>query len=100
MGVRVPPPEHLFGTCYLYIVHSESRALYYIGVSHDPDRRLSYHNGSSKGWTKRGRPWLLVFRQAFPSRADAQKAERFVKAQRSTTFIRKVLSGEYTLDNI
>ena len=84
---------------YLYILHSDSLDQFDVGVSHDPDARLVYHNSSKKGWTRRGRAWRLVFKHEFPNRSEAQKAKRFVKAQWSTAFIRKVISGAFTLDN-
>ena len=84
---------------YLYILHSDSLDQFYVGVSYDPEARWVYHNSSKKGWTRRGRPWRLVFKHEFPNRSEAQKAERFVRAQRSTAFIRKVISGAFTLDH-
>ena len=49
----------------LYILYSQSLDIYYKGISHHPELRLKYHNSSSKGWTKRGRPWILVFCKYF-----------------------------------
>ncbi|NQT34235.1 GIY-YIG nuclease family protein, partial [bacterium] len=42
---------------YLYILFSDKIERFYIGVSHNPEKRLRYHNLFPKGWTKRGRPW-------------------------------------------
>ncbi|MCH7497516.1 MAG: GIY-YIG nuclease family protein [Candidatus Marinimicrobia bacterium] len=84
---------------YLYILFSDSLDKFYVGSSHNPETSLTYHNNSNKGWTKRGRPWRLVFQQGFPNRREAQKVERFVKTQKSTRFIQKVLSGEVELRN-
>ncbi len=84
--------------CYLYILHSDSLRQYYTGVSHDPELRLTYHNTSPKGWTRRGRPWRLAFTKEYPDRIGAMEAERFVKGQKSQAFFEKLLSGEYALD--
>ncbi|MFC1619844.1 GIY-YIG nuclease family protein [Candidatus Neomarinimicrobiota bacterium] len=85
-------------TYYLYILYSDSLRRYYTGVSHDPELRLKYHNSNPKGWTRRGRPWRLVFTKAYHDRTSSMKAERFVKGQKSQVFIEKLVSGEYTLD--
>lgn len=90
--------ELLSDPYYLYILHSEAIDRFYVGISHDPNTRLRYHNISNKGWTRKGRPWSLVFKQTFSSRGAAQKAERLVKGQKSSIFIRKLISGEYILD--
>ncbi|MCW9706541.1 GIY-YIG nuclease family protein [Fodinibius salsisoli] len=48
---------------FLYILRSEVKETYYIGVSDDPERRLAYHNGESKGYTRQislvGIPFLF-----------------------------------------
>ena len=82
---------------WLYILYSKNLDRYYIGISQNPDQRLSFHNHSPKGWTKRGRPWVEVFRHPFPNRSEAQRAERFIKRQKSRAFIQRVISGEITL---
>ena len=81
--------------CYLYILYSDKLEKYYTGISRDPEERLLYHNTSQKGWTKRGRPWKLIFTLEFSDRISAQRAERFVKSQKSKGFIKKLISGEY-----
>ena len=65
---------------YLYILFSDSIDRYYIGISHDPAMRLHYHNTSNKGWTRRGRPWELVFTKEFDNKADAQEWESKLKS--------------------
>ncbi|MCH8838610.1 MAG: GIY-YIG nuclease family protein [Candidatus Marinimicrobia bacterium] len=85
-------------TYHLYILHSKTLGRYYTGISHDPETRLHYHNTSHKGWTCRGRPWKLMFLREFANRDSAFKAERFVKAQKSSNFITRLISGEFTLD--
>ena len=82
---------------YLYVLYSERISKYYIGISRDPEKRLSYHNSANKGWTRRGRPWKLVYIQGFIDEKSAHKAEKFVKSQKSKKFIEKVVSGKYII---
>ncbi len=83
---------------YLYILHSESIDKYYTGVSHDPATRVQYHNSFNKGWTRRGRPWTIVFSKEFLSKSEALKAERYVKQQKSQIFVKELVTGIRELD--
>ncbi|MFA4839986.1 MAG: GIY-YIG nuclease family protein [Candidatus Neomarinimicrobiota bacterium] len=89
------------GTNYsLYILYSEKIDQYYVGISSDPENRLFYHNLGKKGWTKRGVPWKLVFTKSYPFKESAGKAERYIKSQKSKTFICKIIQGEYVLPDM
>ena len=59
----------------LYILQSEIKATYYVGISDDPTRRLSYHNFESKGHTQRYRPWKIIYTYCFDSKENVQKDE-------------------------
>jgi len=61
---------------WLYILQSEIKQTFYTGSSDDPKKRLGYHNGESKGYTRRYRPWSLVYTHPFDSKEKALKAEQ------------------------
>ena len=82
---------------FVYILYSKKLDKYYIGTSHDPEKRLKYHNIGKKGWTKRGIPWELAFQKEFRDKLTAMKEERQIKNQKSKKYIEKLISGEYTL---
>jgi predicted GIY-YIG superfamily endonuclease len=82
---------------FLYILHSLSAGKYYVGISSDPERRLSYHNTIEKGFTSRYRPWEIVYMKEFPDKKNAQLAECKVKSWKSSLMIRKLLNGEIDL---
>jgi len=86
-------------TCWLYILESEVNGRYYVGTSSDPDRRLRHHNTTTRGFTARYRPWRLVFRQPFPSCADAEAADQQVKAWKSRKMTRYVIDGTIDLSS-
>jgi hypothetical protein len=50
---------------YLYILYSSQIDQYYIGISHNPEKRLTYHNSAPKRWIRRGRSWTIVFQKEF-----------------------------------
>ena len=64
---------------YLYILQAEVKESYYTGVSDDPDRRHFFHNNDGKGYTRRPRPWNLIYTKAFNTKEEAPSAERVVK---------------------
>ena len=84
---------------YFYILRSELKEIYYYGSSDDPDRRLGYHNGEQKGFTQRYRPWKIVFRHKFRTRAEAETAERLVKGWKSKKMTRLLIDGMIHLED-
>ncbi|WP_416221613.1 GIY-YIG nuclease family protein [Rhodohalobacter sp.] len=47
---------------FLYILRSEIKETYYVGMSNNPDRRLHFHNTDDrKSHTSRYRPWKIVY---------------------------------------
>lgn len=83
----------------LYIVQSQIKETFYIGSSDDPERRLSYHNSESKGYTQRYRPWTIVYTHPFDTKHEAQKAERSVKNWKSKKMIRLLIEGKIDIND-
>jgi len=77
---------------YLYILQSQKDGSYYIGYSANPQQRLLKHNNSLSGYTSRKKPWALVYTQAYATKTEAIKRERFIKAQKSRVFIEKLIA--------
>ena len=84
---------------FFYILRSQQREIYYYGSSDDPDRRLGYHNSESKGFTQRYRPWSIIFRHRFDTRAEAEAAERLVKGWKSKKMTRLLINGTIRLED-
>jgi putative endonuclease len=83
---------------YLYILYSQRLDRYYIGISHDPEMRLHYHNTFPRGWTVRGRPWELVFVKRFADKQTARHWESFIKKQKKRSMVEKIVNGEFDWD--
>ena len=84
---------------YFYILRSEQQEKYYYGSSDDPDRRLLYHNNEKKGYTRRYRPWNIVFRYKFKTRKEAEDAEKLVKGWKSKKMTRLLIEGDIDLND-
>jgi putative endonuclease len=84
----------------LYILKSASRDTYYVGITEDVDTRLAQHNMPATNpsrWTRGGGPWELKYRKKFSSKRSAILTERYVKRMKSREYLKKLISGEYSL---
>ena len=85
---------------YLYILRSTQKETYYIGISSDPERRVYFHNRDEcTGYTRRYRPWELVFKCAFDTKGRALKAERKIKGWKSKKMVRLIIEGEISIED-
>ncbi|HLR24406.1 MAG TPA: GIY-YIG nuclease family protein [Fodinibius sp.] len=84
---------------FLYILRSEEKETYYIGISDAPERRLKYHNGESKGYTQKHRPWALIYTHKFESKSQALAAEQVVKGWKSKKMIRFLVEGKVDIQD-
>ena len=77
---------------WVYILYSEKIDKYYIGSTSNLKNRIEFHNSEyNKIWSKRGKPWVLVFSHTFETNKEALAAEKFIKKQKSRTFILKLI---------
>ncbi len=76
---------------YTYVLYSQKSKKKYIGCTSDLRQRFKEHNeGKGGGYTKKNRPFVLVFYEAFLAKEDAKKQERFYK----TGYGREVLNSK------
>ncbi len=70
----------------MYVLLSSGGDRTYVGITTDPERRLTQHNGEAPGGaksTRGGRPWRLAkVHGPFADRSAATKAERALKRLR------------------
>jgi putative endonuclease len=81
---------------YLYILQSKKNGIYYKGSSSNPEERLKHHNTIEKGFTSRYRPWKIVYKKEYPTKAEAMQAERKVKGWKSRKMIQLLIEGKIT----
>ncbi|WP_234109692.1 GIY-YIG nuclease family protein [Chryseobacterium sp. R2A-55] len=87
---------------YIYILFSESSGIYYIGYTTDVSRRFLQHNEFSEtSFTSKHRPWkLMAAFEVLGNESDAMKIERFIKKQKSSKFIRKIIDTNTELTGV
>lgn len=64
---------------YMYLLRSEKTGEFYIGTTGDLKKRFYQHNESQNTSTKYGAPWVLIYYEAFPTKALALERERKLK---------------------
>jgi len=70
--------------CFVYVLgsHAETRHLTYVGWTNDVMRRLKQHNTGKGARTTRGRAWVLLHSEWFPTRREAMSREWHLKRDR------------------
>jgi putative endonuclease len=76
---------------YTYILWSEALQKFYIGFTEDLEERLRYHNAGNVKFTSLGTPWRIVHSEIYPTRAEAMRRERQIKAWKSATSVRNLI---------
>ncbi|HKK75313.1 MAG TPA: GIY-YIG nuclease family protein [Saprospiraceae bacterium] len=73
---------------FTYVLYSEAHDKIYIGHTQDVDQRMKSHNETGDGYTKRYRPWRLVYSERFSTRAAAMRREKALKGGKGRAWIR------------
>jgi putative endonuclease len=65
---------------YVYILRSLKDSKYYIGVTHDVEARLLFHNSGRQRSTKNRIPFVLILVEQFETREAALAREKQIKS--------------------
>lgn len=70
--------------CYVYVLGTiaKRRHLTYVGWTNDIGRRLALHNAGKGARSTRGRVWVLLHSERFPTRREAMSREWHLKRDR------------------
>ena len=77
---------------YTYILFSPGRNKYYIGHTGDIlQERLRKHNSDHNGFTGGIGDWVIVYFKSYPTKIEAYKREREIKAWKSRKRIEELI---------
>jgi putative endonuclease len=76
---------------FIYVLISVPFGTRYIGATGAIEERLKAHNSGKCKYTKNRRPWVLIYKEEFPSLSEARKRETFLKTGQGREFLDKVL---------
>ncbi len=65
---------------FVYILKSTKDNKFYIGQTNNLEKRLLRHNSGKVTATKNRRPFILVYKEEYKSRAEAMQREKYLKS--------------------
>ena len=79
----------------MYILQSSTSGRYYVGHTDEISRRLTEHNLGMAKYTRREKPWKIVYVENYATRSAAMRRELEIKRRKSRKYIEKLIgSGE------
>ena len=79
---------------FTYILFSARINSYYVGSTQDLANRLKRHNSGRSTYTKRGVPWMLVYKKEYPTKSESYQAELSIKSQKSRKYIEELIASQ------
>ncbi|RPI64894.1 MAG: GIY-YIG nuclease family protein [Ignavibacteriales bacterium] len=78
----------------VYVLYSNIYNKIYVGQTEDIDRRLYEHNnGLLSTYTKRYKPWKVIYQEEYSTRSEALRREKQLKSQKGREFIWEHIAG-------
>jgi putative endonuclease len=76
----------------VYALYSKDFDKIYIGYTSNLDERLKSHNElATKGWTRKYRPWIILYTEIYQEKTQALKREKELKTGKGREFLRSLL---------
>lgn len=74
--------------CYIYVIESLKNKKRYTGyTSKLPEERLKEHNRGCNKWTKKNKPFKLIYSENINTIQEAIKKERYLKTGKGREYI-------------
>ncbi|MDD4901373.1 MAG: GIY-YIG nuclease family protein [Patescibacteria group bacterium] len=80
---------------YVYLLHSKTLNIIYKGSCVNLKERVNNHNEGKVKSTKNGRPWVLVYYEAFLNKTDCLIEEKFLKSGKGKERIKYLLKNYF-----
>jgi len=74
---------------YVYVLESRRTGRYYIGSTHDVEKRLAQHNAGRTKSTRNLRPWNILHVEIFTTKPEAARRERLIKSWKSRKHMKR-----------
>jgi predicted GIY-YIG superfamily endonuclease len=80
---------------FIYLIQSGYDNSYYIGISQNPNQRLTEHNKGKSRYTKGKMPWTIVYFEAIDVdvKVAREKEKYYKKTENKRKLLDKILSG-------
>ena len=80
---------------YVYIIQSVNSCRYYVGSTPDVDRRLREHNSGKNRSTRNKGPWIIKFKQKYPTLKEARSIEFRIKKLKRRDYVEQIIQDKY-----
>ena len=79
----------------VYVLYSPSHNKIYIGFTSNIEQRMLSHNQlTTKGYTVKFRPWILIHTEVFETKSEAMKREKELKSANGRKFIWSLIENK------
>ncbi len=78
---------------YTYVLNSQPRNYFYVGLTANVARRSNEHNGGKNKTTKPYRPFDILFVEEFDTRKKARIREKYLKSGSGKEYIKSLCRG-------
>lgn len=83
----------IFSSMYtVYILYSKKTKRHYIGFTIDLNDRLRRHNSGATISTRKGRPWIVVYKEQLSDKKSAWLRERQIKSYKGGEAFKKLIN--------
>ena len=80
----------------VYVLYSKTHDKIYVGLTSNLITRFHSHNKlSTKGWTIKFRPWMVIYTEVYGDKGDGSIREKSLKSARCRKFIREDIIPKY-----
>jgi putative endonuclease len=80
---------------FTYILFSAKINSYYVGSTNNLVDRLKRHNSGRSTFTKKGLPWILIYKKEYSTKSEAYQAELYIKSQKSRKYIEDLIANQF-----
>ncbi|MCL5675926.1 MAG: GIY-YIG nuclease family protein [Patescibacteria group bacterium] len=74
---------------YVYVLKSKIAKKSYVGLTNNVKRRLLEHNTGKDTYTKRYKPWIVIYFESVEDRVKAREREKYFKSSRGRRFLKQ-----------
>ncbi len=74
----------------VYALKSEIKNIIYVGLTVNLEKRFKQHNSGVTNWSKRYRPWKVIYSESFLTRVEARIREKQLKSGSGKEFLKNL----------
>ena len=75
---------------YTYAIKSNEKNYIYVGLTNNPDRRISEHNNKKERTTRSYAPFKTILIEEHENRVTARKREKYLKSGAGKEFLKSL----------